>query len=387
MIKWLFRPLDRYVFSEFWKIFTVTALGFPILLTVIDLTDHLAGYLTRHLPIGDIALSYVYWVPDSMFMALPAAVLFATVFSIGAFTRYAEVTAAKASGISFYRMMLPVLFGSVIACGLDLVLAEVAPITNLKRSHLLQEDKEQLGANRYNFAYAGEGGRVYKAYELNTDSGRIRGLQIERKGTGPKFPTYILSADTAIYTPRSVASTATQPNAGKTANTASAAPSPWGPWRMTRGVMHVIGDSGAGFTVSFAAARDKDFVELPAEMMSKSPDPHNMRYKEITKFIRAMERSGTDASLSRVERALKIAVPVTCIIIALFGAPLATSTQRGGSAYGIAVSLATTIIFLLMIQLTRAIGGKGVIPPDYAAWIPGAIFGTIGLILLARVRT
>jgi lipopolysaccharide export system permease protein len=78
---------------------------------------------------------------------------------------------------------------------------------------------------------------------------------------------------------------------------------------------------------------------------------------------------------------------VTCIIIALFGAPLATSTQRGGSAYGVGVSLATTMIFLLMIQLTRAIGGKGVIPPDLAAWIPGAVFAFIGLILLARVRT
>ena len=78
---------------------------------------------------------------------------------------------------------------------------------------------------------------------------------------------------------------------------------------------------------------------------------------------------------------------MTCVIIALFGAPLATSTQRGGSAYGVGVSLATTMIFLLMIQLTRAIGGKGVIPPDFAAWIPGAIFALIGLVLLARVRT
>ena len=107
--------------------------------------------------------------------------------------------------------------------------------------------------------------------------------------------------------------------------------------------------------------------ERPAEMMAKPPDPHNMRYKEITRFITAMERSGTDASPSRVERALKIAVPVTCIIIALFGAPLATSTQRGGSAYGIAVSLATTMIFLIMIQLTKAVGSKNVIPPDLAA--------------------
>jgi len=89
----------------------------------------------------------------------------------------------------------------------------------------------------------------------------------------------------------------------------------------------------------------------------------------------------------RVERMLKITIPVTCVVILLFGAPLATSTQRGGSAYGIAISLATTMIFLLMIQLTRAIGAKGVIPPDLAAWIPGAMFGIVGLFLLVRVRT
>jgi lipopolysaccharide export system permease protein len=96
----LLRPLDRYVLGEFWKIFAVTALGFPILVIVIDLTDNLEKYLNKNLPRANIALSYLYWLPDSMFMILPAAVLFATVFSVGSFTRHSEVTAAKASGIS-----------------------------------------------------------------------------------------------------------------------------------------------------------------------------------------------------------------------------------------------------------------------------------------------
>jgi Predicted permeases len=362
----LFRPLDRYVFAEFWKIFIVTALGFPVLLVVIDLTDHVDQYLNRKIPVADIALSYVYWIPDSMFMVLPAAVLFATVFSIGSFSRHAELTAAKASGISFYRMILPVFFGAIFACGLDLMLGEVAPITNQHRSALLQEDKEKIGANRYNFAFAGEYGRVYKAFELRPDAGRIQKLQIERKGSGPSYPTYLLSADSAIYRPG---------GRGRT------------PWVLAKGQLNVVRDTGANFSIAFAAALDNHFTERPVEMMTKSPDPHNMRYRDISRYIAAVERSGGDANLSRVERALKIAVPFTCVIIALFGAPLATSTQRGGGAYGIAISLATTMIFLLMIQLTRAIGGKGVIPPDFAAWIPGAIFGLIGLILLARVRT
>ena len=359
----LLRPLDRYVFAEFWKIFIVTALGFPILLIVIDLTDHVQQYLNQNIPARDIALSYLFWIPDSMFMVLPAAVLFATVFSIGAFTRHAEVTAAKASGISFYRLVMPILLGALFAFGLDLGLGEVVPITNSHRSKLLQEDKAQTGSNRYNFAFGGEDGRVYKIYELQTDSGRIRSLQIERKGKGAAYPTYLLEADSATYVPQ------------------------LGQWALRKGELNVVSDSGPNFSMSFLGGIDKDFREKPAELLLKPPDPHNMRYAELTRYIQATERSGGDANVSRVERALKLAVPATCVIIALFGAPLATSTQRGGSAYGIAISLATTMIFLLMIQLTRAIGSKGVVPPDYAAWLPGALFAIVGIVLLARVRT
>src|SRR3954470_18537149 len=100
-------PLDRYVFLEFWKILVSTALGFPLLLVIIDLTDNLEKYLARNLPRGDIALSYLYWIPESMFMVLPAAVLFATIFSIGAFTRHSEITAGQASSLRLSRLALP----------------------------------------------------------------------------------------------------------------------------------------------------------------------------------------------------------------------------------------------------------------------------------------
>ncbi|MEO7964657.1 MAG: LptF/LptG family permease, partial [Gemmatimonadaceae bacterium] len=108
---------------------------------------------------------------------------------------------------------------------------------------------------------------------------------------------------------------------------------------------------------------------------------------ELGRYIQALERSGSDVNVLKVERALKLAIPVTCIIIALFGAPLATSTQRGGAAYGIGVSLGTTIVFLIMIQLTKAIGGKGVLTPEMAAWLPNGVFAILGLVMLARVRT
>ncbi len=70
-----------------------------------------------------------------------------------------------------------------------------------------------------------------------------------------------------------------------------------------------------------------------------------------------------------------------------FGAPLATSSQRGGTAFGVGVSLGTTVIFLMLVQLTVAVGGKGIVNPELAAWLPGIVFLAVGAALLARVRT
>jgi lipopolysaccharide export system permease protein len=366
MLSRVFRPLDRYVFGEFAKIFFGTALGFPVLVVIIDLVDNLEKYLNRQIPRGDIAMSYLYFLPESAFMVVPAAVLFATVFAIGAFTRHAEITAAKASGMSFYRLIIPIFFGAAIATGLDLALGELMPVTTRMRNELLRDERVTDGMVRNNFAFASELGRVYKVAQMITDRRLINSIQIERKGSGPDYPTYLLSAESAAFDSTSAD--------GRR-------------WKLGKGQMNVVADTSTSFMVQFESGYDMHFNERPQDMMRAPRSPQEMRYKELTRFIESAERSGTDVNTLRVERALKIAIPAACIIIALFGAPLATSTQRGGAAYGVAVSLGTTVVFLLSVQLTKAFGGKGLISPDVAAWIPGIAFGVIGLVLLARVRT
>jgi lipopolysaccharide export system permease protein len=356
------RALDRYVFTEFWKIFVTTALGFPILVNIIDLTDNLDRYLGQNLSAGRIALSYLYWLPDSMFMVLPAAVLFATVFSIGSLTRHSEITAAKASGISFYRFIAPIFAGAIIATVLGLILGELAPLTNKKRLDILQGNNANVSNDRYNFAYAADRGRVYKIGALHLLEPTIEGMEIERKGNGSDYPSYVINASTAKY------------------RTAKG-------WLLQKGAMHLLTDSMQNITFSFDSLVDRHFTEPPKQLTLSQKAPTDMGFRELGRFITSMERSGAEVNELRVERMLKIAIPVTCIVILLFGAPLATSTQRGGAAYGVGLSLATTVIFLMLIQLTKGIGGKGMIPADLAAWLPSIIFGVVGVILFARVRT
>jgi lipopolysaccharide export system permease protein len=127
--------------------------------------------------------------------------------------------------------------------------------------------------------------------------------------------------------------------------------------------------------------------QSPADLLAESKAPDEMRYAELGRYIEALKRSGNDANKLIVEQALKLALPATCIIIALFGAPLAVTSPRAGAAVGVAISLGTTVIFLLFIQITKAIGAGGVIDPVLAAWIPNIVFLFAALILLAKVRT
>ncbi len=354
--------LDRYVLAEFLKVFVITAVGFPLLLCVIDLVDNLNKYLGRNIPRGDLLQSYVYWLPEQMFLVLPAAVLFATVFTVGAVTRHSEITAAKASGISFYRFILPIFWGAGIATGLGLALGELAPDANAHRMRLLRESKDPMGTSRANFAYAAEGGRVYQAQLLIIDSAQLIKPQIERRGNGAAFPGLLAAATDARY------------REGRG-------------WLLRDGTWHVLPGDTVVHAFRFDSLLDRRMTERPRDLLTAAKAPADMDYRELGAYIAAMERSGTDVGKLRVERMLKIAIPVTCVIILLFGAPLATSTQRGGAAYGVGLSLGTTIIFLVLIQLTRAIGGKGLIQPELAAWIPSILFGVVGSILLARVRT
>ena len=111
-----------------------------------------------------------------------------------------------------------------------------------------------------------------------------------------------------------------------------------------------------------------------------------MRYAELGRYIDALKRSGNDANKLIVEQALKLALPATCMIIALFGAPLAVTTPRAGQPSAWRSVSAPTVLFLLITQIMKAVGAGGVIDPTVAAWLPNSLFLLAGLVLLSRVR-
>src|SRR5690606_39346528 len=87
-------------------------------------------------------------------------------------------------------------------------------------------------------------------------------------------------------------------------------------------------------TFKFRSMRPRGLQETPGQLLAQPKDTEEMRYRELAQFIDIIERSGGGPLELRVELAQKIAIPVATLIIVLFAAPLATTAQRGGPAYG-----------------------------------------------------
>jgi len=131
----------------------------------------------------------------------------------------------------------------------------------------------------------------------------------------------------------------------------------------------------------------RELDEPPDELRAEPKDVDEMQYAELGRFVEAIERSGGTAHDLETARAQRLAFPFACLIITLFGMPLAHSNRRGGTPLSIGIALATTIIFLIFARITEALGAGGALPPIFAAWLPDLIFLVAGLVLFARVRT
>ncbi len=358
-----FRQLDRYVLQSWIRIFVLTALGFPIVSILINLTDTLNRLLDRGLTMKEIAISYVYSIPENAFLVMPAAVLFATVFTVGSMARHSELTAAKAGGQSFHRLMRPIFVAAGLASVLAFVVGELAPGATARQLEIQKAKQSRPTRTRFNFVYRGDAGWVYTIRSLDVTTRQLKQLMLERQGTGLSYPGLVLTADSASYDDsRKI-------------------------WRLRQGTSRIIAGPARQASFNFRTMRLRALNQSPADLLAEPKAPDEMRYAELGRYIDALKRSGNDANKLVVEQALKLALPATCIIIALFGAPLAVTSPRAGAAVGIAISLGTTVIFLLLVQITKAVGAGGVINPVLAAWFPNVVFLFAGLVLLAKVRT
>ena len=355
------RVLDRLVVRRFLRLFIIFIVAAPLLFILGDATENLDRYLERGIAFDQVVISYVYAFPQFIFWSFPIAALLATVFTIHPMTVRNEIMAAKAGGISFHRLIFPLILLGVLLTGVGLVLADVAPRANQAAAEL-RGDRQRLQGWRSNFVYITDRGDALKARRLSVEEGRIYDPVLQwlpRENEGPSRHTL---ANEARWSPEEG-------------------------WVFRDGYTREVYPDGREVTFRFDRMAVPRFTERPQDLLQVLRDEDEMTYEELERFADRLLRSGGDVGRTLTKKEQRLAIPVATLVIILFGAPLATSSKRGGAAFGVGVSLATTILYLMLFRLSGAMGYAGTLEPWTAAWLPNGVFLLAGLTLLSRVRT
>ena len=169
--------LDRYITRQFLVTFFMLVLGLPLLFIIGDITDNIDTYMDRGVAMSKLGLAYVYQFPQFMVYAFHIAALVATVFTIGGLTRHQEITAAKAGGVSFWRLFVPVWLLSIVLSAGAFGLSELVP-TTLRRASQLRGETTTFTATgpRINFVFQTEREGVLSARRLDPGTGELSEL-------------------------------------------------------------------------------------------------------------------------------------------------------------------------------------------------------------------
>lgn len=353
------RILDRMVAKAFLKLFVRSALGLPLLFILGHITENIDDFLDRGLTTGEIALGYVFLMPQYVLWSFPVAGLVAAVFTVNSMTSHSELVAAKSGGISFHRVIAPLVLMGALLTGAGLWMGTVVPTTTRRSAELFRE-RESRKEWRQQFVYQTEQGQTLTIQRLFAESASIEEVLIEVPN--PDGTLRHVWADKGFFT---------EANG----------------WTFHDGYHRTLTESGESSTYRFDRYQPRDLTTPPEDLLEEPREEEEMTYDELTRQAEAVFRSGGNPRGLLVKRDQQIAIPVATLIIILFGAPLATTVKRGGAAVGVGASLGSTILYMVLLRVFAAIGTAGALPPIWAAWIPNIIFLGAAVFLLARVRT
>lgn len=100
-----------------------------------------------------------------------------------------------------------------------------------------------------------------------------------------------------------------------------------------------------------------------------------------------MEETRIAMNTYYVEIHKKFALAVACFVFVLLGAPIAIRFPRGGVGLTIGVSLLVFASYYVCLIAGEALAKRGMIPASISMWLANLIFGTVGIIFVARMGT
>jgi lipopolysaccharide export system permease protein len=106
--------------------------------------------------------------------------------------------------------------------------------------------------------------------------------------------------------------------------------------------------------------------------------------RSLELYLQQREYAQRQASKFAVEFHKKIAIPVACLVFVVIGASLGVRTRRPGYAFAMGVSLLIFTVYYIFLIGGEDLSDRLFISPAIAMWTPNVLFTILGFVLLRR---
>ena len=363
--------LDRYVLLRLLSPLLgvlATTVGLYI---IVDLGDKIDEIAKHHATFGIFVAYYVNFVPQVVLDVGPLAMLIAVLVLLTMLERRLELTVLKASGVSVFRVAVPILLLAATVAGLLFSLEEmVVPDANRKARHYLSMIKGREPAGRSYAApdrqwiFSRDGLALYNSLRFDTARQEIIGLSEYRFAPDGFRLASVTYADRVVWRD--------------------------GSWIAMHGWVRRIHADGTD---------DFRWIEHPVELgIPESPhyfaqeyrSPSELDLVQLRTYIRRLQDSGYRPTPLMVRWHQKITYPLSALIMVLLGLPYGLNRGGGRRAtpmVGVGLAIVLGVVYFVVVAILGKMGEAGILPPVVAAWAPLTLAILYSVNRLTTVRT
>lgn len=349
----------KHMIGRFLKPFAFGLGLFAIMIFLGDTFDKMNYIVKSKASLGVIFECLWLGVPYWAVRVIPMATLLATLVAMSGFVQSGEWLATQACGLETKRFWLPILYASAAVAAVAFAAQETVMPAARARSQRLWHEKvnPQPEWSVYDNVVFGLDDKLFVQASLFVP----KKARLERpilETMGPRGVVSQLDATTADWDP-----------AAKR-------------WVFKKGVERSFGPDGVAEKPFDAVVSALD--SPPAELIPRPLNPDEMTLREVRDYARRVGRFGGSPREYLVAAQSKLAYPFANVVICALGIPIALRLRRSSRAISFFAALGISFAFLWCMEVGRAMGVGGALPPWIAGWAPDALFGATAVALIRR---
>jgi lipopolysaccharide export system permease protein len=356
------RLLDRYVLRHFLQAYFYCIAAFISIWFIFDVSDNISTFLDERVSRSLIAKYYLTQVPQILVILLPVALLLALLFCLGRMSRSNEIVSMLTAGVSVPRAVAPLLLVGLLTTGASTALNySLAPHADYAHKKLLEDPKsrrQQVGLTAQIFRNRTDN-RTWFIQQFKPEENLFTTVHIVQQDENDNIVRNYI-ATSAVYHPDTHA------------------------WELQQ-VKVVDYDEAGNITKTDVVTSlvINDWSETPFRLSSANVRAEYLSVPELRDYLNFnSDFPPTLLAPFATHLQYRLALPWTCLVIALIATPLGIGFSRRGILSSVAAAIILVFSMNFVAHLFLALGEGARIPDWAAAWTPNILFGILGLVLL-----